>query len=514
MVNSSENSDSNVISSFSFEDTVDNLHPALQFFVEETPYPDYQYNYKILISCAELPEYIPQTISIVSPTKWNVELDREHYIDLVDIDFDGYNDIQVCTGKGVVNTLYAYFRWHVYLFDDEDDEDNFETEPFFEMVTMWYDLYPETKQIISTVRNNAASRTREMYQLEDTQNGGWYGSYKLIRHETQDLAQSENEILTTVFFGERNIFSKMFSSDDYDGTDIVNDNYLRFGVSNPISIDDAIDLLFQKYGREDAENGFQYNFIFEEMFLHDDLSCYKFQMQWLVDENHWSTIDLVGVTPDGKVIEDDTSKSSRFGLSGKFDYEHDDISYYKVASDERKQLSFSIVDNGTLWVIANVVSLTSRMSVGRGGISDINYISEIMEIRRINDDEISYYSIFGNKDGGRLYVFFRGTERIISQLTIYSEKKLIYKDFDSLEVDVSTFEDVRKIDPSVDSNINEGENFEIEGTYHEDVFQTFHMTAEGYVVIDYKKVGNEQIVHKIALKKREYIKGINELDLP
>ena len=78
----------------------------------------------------------------------------------------------------------------------------------------------------------------------------------------------------------------------------------RGGVAEPIVADAATAerLARQVYGDEDSDTGFLYSYIFEEMFVHEGLSCYKIRLQWLVDDNHWSTIDFIGVTPDGHVF--------------------------------------------------------------------------------------------------------------------------------------------------------------------------------------------------------------------
>jgi hypothetical protein len=154
----------------------------------------------------------------------------------------------------------------------------------------------------------------------------------------------------------------------------------------------------------------------------------------------------------------------------------------------------------------------------RGGIAEVNSIAHVQELREIeghNNNSPSHYCIYENPAHGRLYVFFRGGAKLISSwLAIYSEIKLTSRDFDSLKINRSTLGDVTAIDPSVKSGINEAQNFEMEGTNREGIFQTFHMIADGYVAIDYKKVKGEYIVDRVELQIRDYIRGINAHDWP
>ena len=277
--------------------------PEFNFAVFESEYSgeeEHFFVYKIEISCPELADYTPQTIEARSFIKWDGER-SDRGIELVDIDFDGCADIQVIFSEGNVNRVYEYYRWNRLAGKGYGE---FETMPFFEMCCYQYELFPDTKQIISYARSSALSHPRTMYQLGETQNGGWLGKYAPIRHDDQSF--NNDEIVVRTFFMDKEVLSKSVPADEFDfERDTVSDNFLRFGIDNPINIEEAQNILRDEWGTVAGENGFPLGYTFEEMCLKDELSCYKFRAQWLVDNNHWSTIGFLGVTPDGEVFDAD-----------------------------------------------------------------------------------------------------------------------------------------------------------------------------------------------------------------
>jgi hypothetical protein len=221
--------------------------------------------------------------------------------------------------------------------------------------------------------------------------------------------------------------------------------------------------------------------------------------------------------PDAEVNTEGNAIDPR-GLPLQYDEEKNDLKYYRISRDEDSPLSLTIVGDDVLRQIASVVYITNRMSVLRGGISDINSICPVSELRKLeipDHDLATYYCIYGNKRGGRLYVFFRGSETLFSSpLAIYSEKRLTPRDFDGVRKGVSTFEDVKAIDPGINSGIIENEMFEGDGTYNENIYQTFHMVESGYIVVDYKSTDEILIVNDITFHREKCIQGINIQDWP
>ena len=293
---------------YTFQAAVAEHIPLFDFCVIETEMRDtdfYTYEYIIEISCPDLIDYTPQVIEVMSEARWNAE-QRERYIDLIDIDFDGFTDLQVALGEEMANIHYSFYRWNVFV---DRGYGKFEESPFFDLITVGYALYPDTKQIISTARDNAVKHSREMYQLRSTQNGGWLSNYEMIRREAEDPSPDDNgDVVARIFFEDTEIYKWNWLQDADNGHAAIADNYLRFGVSNPIDAETAKNLLLNEYGESDRETGFKFSFKFEEMILYKELSCYKFRIQWLVDDNHWSTIGFVGVTPNGDFFHESDLK--------------------------------------------------------------------------------------------------------------------------------------------------------------------------------------------------------------
>lgn len=176
--------------------------------------------YIIHISCPSLLDYTPQIIKIPSTETWTEEYDakRENYIDLVDIDFDGYADISVEFSRGNVNSTTLFYRWNPII-------GAFEEEEFFTMLECGYKLFPDTKQIISWGRGSASSYYFTVHQLDVEQH-----QYETIREGSIEYITNEN--------GERDIkvqigdYEEVFlNGEGYDEETFY--NYLRFGVGHP-----------------------------------------------------------------------------------------------------------------------------------------------------------------------------------------------------------------------------------------------------------------------------------------
>ncbi|MDR1615840.1 MAG: hypothetical protein LBR98_02360 [Syntrophomonadaceae bacterium] len=89
---------------------------------------------------------------------------------MVDIDSDGYKDIEILDFDAS-NKQYKYYRWNPL-------EEKFESHPFFSLFCSSYVVIPETRQLLVTVANGIYPYIRELYELTDTKNGGWLGSYE------------------------------------------------------------------------------------------------------------------------------------------------------------------------------------------------------------------------------------------------------------------------------------------------------------------------------------------------
>jgi len=278
-----------------FQAYVSERLPPFTFDVrtEEDPAGDefFGHKYIIEISCPELSDYIPQRLEIRTGNFWNDPLNE--LIKLEDIDFDGYADMRVFKGMGMVNMVYDFYRFNYR---------EFEEKPFFSLGTIGYTLYPETKQIISSARDNAVNHPRVMYQLETFRNNP--SEYKIIREEYQEFVSRDSDVITAhILFEDEEIHN--WNWGEYEKNEVaVADNYMRFGVANPIDLETATALLYDEYSEKDSKTGNKFDFIFKEMIVYEKMSCYKFQMKRLVENNHYSDVGFIAVTPNGEIIHD------------------------------------------------------------------------------------------------------------------------------------------------------------------------------------------------------------------
>ena len=295
-----------------FETAVSDSTPVFAFDIEKNGKQremetGTEYAYQVDIFCPENPALISQSFSITS-----CEELTEKMISFVDIDCDEHLDIEVVySGAAIANRTLQYYRWSVF---EGTEYGQYEETPFFEMVTNGYKIYPETKQIIATAKSNAVLYTREMYQLTGTKNGGWLGHYELIGKEDADIVTDENENIYTVHISRQNseVYVRQMAQEEYYENTTERDNYLRYGVGEAISQEEAHERLHNKCNtakkvgeNKSSEAEYPRSFMFEKMAVIDGVSCYSFRMSWLVDDHHWSFVDDMFVMPDGTILSSD-----------------------------------------------------------------------------------------------------------------------------------------------------------------------------------------------------------------
>ena len=267
-----------------------------------------EYIYQIDVSCPENPDLISQSFSIMS-----FEVLDETMISFVDIDFDGFLDMEVIRfGAGIANRTLEYYRWNP---SKGTQYGLYEKIPFFSMLASEYSLYPDTQQIIATTRTNAALYEREMYQLTYIRNIYEPVLYELAGIESTDILSGENgDVYTVHVYHQGNeVYMEQMTTDEYYDISTERDNCLRYGVPQALSLEAAHKLLQDKLGtvatyeEDDIPNPHEYplSYMFEKMTAVDGVSCYSFRMSWLVDNNHWSFLDDVLVTPGGTVLSSD-----------------------------------------------------------------------------------------------------------------------------------------------------------------------------------------------------------------
>lgn len=157
----------------------------------------------------------------------------------------------------------------------------------------------------------------------------------------------------------------------------------------------------------------------------------------------------------------------------------------------------------------------------------VNGIYPIEELRNIKEED-TYYCIFESEYGEYMYIFFN--KHLVTIGVVFSGKILSFKDFENIEINKSSSDDVARIDPA--SSVN-SLGFKYDNNYGEPLFMhdvntgksivdtkegsthhSYHLTKEGYVKVKYKTKNGKLIVTKVAKKENKIIQGINSLDWP
>lgn len=157
----------------------------------------------------------------------------------------------------------------------------------------------------------------------------------------------------------------------------------------------------------------------------------------------------------------------------------------------------------------------------------VNSICNIEELRYIKNQD-TYYCIFESKHGEYMYIFFDND--LFTKGMVFSGKKLSFKDFETIEINKTSSDEIVNIDPTIDLNSlyftfdnNHGEQLfiydvhngePIVGVKEGSTNYSYHLTKEGYVKIKYKTKNGKLIVTKVTKKENKIIQGINSLDWP
>ena len=210
-----------------FEYTIADNLPAFTFEITKTDRQEMLeagllYTYQITVSCQEKPDLISQTFEFTSLIDGIRANSLFYEISFVDIDFDGYLDIEIEFGRGNANRMFQYFRW-------DNIEGQYEETPFFYMLYIWYHLFPDTNQIIAATHASAMSYGRDMYQLID-------GKYVLLRYEYTEIVKSGEDdyewVVHIVEDGRGEIFTETLTVDEYYNISPSRDNFLRYGTGD------------------------------------------------------------------------------------------------------------------------------------------------------------------------------------------------------------------------------------------------------------------------------------------
>ena len=83
----------------------------------------------------------------------------EMMIQAVDLDFDGYLDLDILYGAGATNSCHTFFRW-------DPAQDQFTHESGIYTWLSSYTLYPEKKLISNFLHNSAAEGVTQLFRWE------------------------------------------------------------------------------------------------------------------------------------------------------------------------------------------------------------------------------------------------------------------------------------------------------------------------------------------------------------
>lgn len=222
------------------EVTIAEHFPSFTFDIEKVGEEDAKWNvYQISIACPEEPDLISQTFELSSP----FESGLSGVLSFVDIDCDGYLDIELVNYRGAANIGREYYRW-----DSHSNE--YEEAPFFEMGGVDYEIFSDTRQIIVTTHSSASTYSRVLYQLID-------GEYLELRTEyAQVIADDDQYKFEVHILSEQGeLYSETLSQEEYFGTrnndesGLVREHFLRFGSAEP---NERFDVTIETYVCDNA----------------------------------------------------------------------------------------------------------------------------------------------------------------------------------------------------------------------------------------------------------------------
>ena len=154
-----------------------------------------------------------------------------------------------------------------------------------------------------------------------------------------------------------------------------------------------------------------------------------------------------GVEKDGSYDKTSDNLSSIPAVLSDDKTSDNEFSIPPVLSDDNIALETSSLKKEKMSNIINMVTQNTLTGVGGSySLQDVNAISPIKQLRKcISTDEV--YNVY-ETEKGRFYVFYGKYRSMPYQVVFYcySEKKLLFSDFDGIKIEKSTIDDVNKID--------------------------------------------------------------------
>lgn len=198
-----------------------------------------------------------------------------------------------------------------------------------------------------------------------------------------------------------------------------------------------------------------------------------------------------------------------------------------IVRDSNKPLEVGVLDRDGMYEITRMLSVNNRSGMGgRFSLYDVIKITPVLELRECCDGAMAYSVHSVGK--GRFYIFYEFSNAFAPlhlDFYSYSEKVLHFSDFDTIQIGVSTIDDVAKIDSTTGFIPNQslqpqeqvfgpdGEVVDYLGNV-EYLNYSVHMTTEGAVIIGYEETDGVSRVAYIDKRVDTRIAEINPLDRP
>lgn len=307
--NTSSDSFDGEIAEYVFEQRINELLPIYQFKASGQPYDNYgNYDYTISVRNKDTDELIQiLRFKAVEPDDYD-----GYPIKFEDVDFDGNLDLIIHVSQGAGSYgMYEVYRWTTA----------FTSSGFVECFTYGgsnMKIFNETHQLI--VYDRPMDGCPEMlYQVE---RGDDYDA-PCIRHLRNMLYTFNDGVvkyeITELINGEWVIIYEVSTEDDKLSDEYSNmlSNYLYFGVAEPITFDEALKLVSEKYGKGDTNTDYP-SYEFKQMLTIDGKTYYHIERFYKEnsDDTYYNSNDYAVAVDGSKIIDCSNylaELSARFG---------------------------------------------------------------------------------------------------------------------------------------------------------------------------------------------------------
>ena len=164
----------------------------------------------------------------------------------------------------------------------------------------------------------------------------------------------------------------------------------------------------------------------------------------------------------------------------------------KSDDKDTKQYPFTTVKEAAVYSAKQPAKMSTFI------FRDIKKVNQLMpQYTTINIDKSAFCNVY-NYENGKLYVFYDDNKQI--NFAVASEKKLSKDDFSNVIVNKTTLDDIKSIDSATKLNFINYPAF--------DEYYSIHLTNEGVLFVNYKKVNNKLIVSSVNMKYSNYVSKV------